>query len=183
MSGSKYMSLALQRCGVGAAPARRRRLPPSASGIHRTDASASIGRMLKRILFAASNDTRFIPGCGSRLKILELASKKQMLAYLLVGILRMGILRMGILRMGILRMGILRMGILRMGILRMHGKMHDSHLFVPGCGSPGSYYSPSVATMMALMVCRRFSASSKTIEASDSKTSSVTSMLSSPNFS
>ena len=117
---------------------------------------------------------RSLPGHGSRvtfggrLKILELASKKQMLAYLLVGILRMGILRMGILRMG---------------ILRMLGKMHDSDLFVPGYGSPGSYVSPSVATMMALMVCRRFSASSKTIEASDSKTSSVTSMLSSPNFS
>ena len=88
--------------------------------------------MLKRILFAASNDTRFIPGCGSRLKILELASKKQMLAYLLVGILRMGILRMG--------------------IRSMLGKMHDSDLFVPGPGSPSSYYSPRVATMMALMV-------------------------------
>ena len=39
---------------------------------------------------------------------------------------------------------------------------------------------PSVATMMALMVCRRFSAWSKTIECSDSKTSSVTSSPSMP---
>ena len=76
---------------------------------------------------------RSLPGHGSRvtfggrLKILELASKKQMLAYLLVGILRMG-------------------------IRSILGKMHDSDLFVPGCGNPGSYDSPSVATMMALMV-------------------------------
>ena len=38
---------------------------------------------------------------SAQLKILELASKNQMLAYLRVAILRMDILRMGILRMGI----------------------------------------------------------------------------------
>ena len=37
--------------------------------------------------------------------------------------------------------------------------------------------------MTALMVCIRFSASSNTMEAGDSKTSSVTSMQSMPNFS
>ena len=37
--------------------------------------------------------------------------------------------------------------------------------------------------MTALIVCMRFSASSKTIEAGDSKTSSVTSSAVSPNFS
>src|SRR4051794_24252219 len=42
---------------------------------------------------------------------------------------------------------------------------------------------PSVATMTALIVCMRFSASSKTIDASDSKTSSVTSSAVRPNFS
>ena len=40
-----------------------------------------------------------------------------------------------------------------------------------------------VATRMALIVCIRFSACSKTIDAGDSKTSSVTSMQSIPNFS
>ena len=43
--------------------------------------------------------------------------------------------------------------------------------------------SPSVATITALMVCMRFSAWSKTIECSDSKTSSVTSSASRPNSS
>ena len=42
---------------------------------------------------------------------------------------------------------------------------------------------PIVATMTALIVCMRFSASSKTTEAGDSKTSSVTSRASIPNFS
>ena len=41
----------------------------------------------------------------------------------------------------------------------------------------------SVAAMTALMVCIRFSASSKTMEAGLSKTSSVTSMAVRPNFS
>jgi len=41
----------------------------------------------------------------------------------------------------------------------------------------------SVAAMTALMVCMRFSASSKTIDCDDSKTSFVTSMQSIPNFS
>ena len=44
----------------------------------------------------------------------------------------------------------------------------------------GPVSSPSVATMTALIVCIRFSAWSKTIERSDSKTSSVTSRPSSP---
>jgi len=39
-----------------------------------------------------------------------------------------------------------------------------------------------VATMTALIVCRRFSASSKTIDAGDSKTSSVTSSAVIPNL-
>ena len=43
------------------------------------------------------------------------------------------------------------------------------------------YYSPNVATMTALMVCIRFSASSKTMLFSLSNTSSVTSMPSRPN--
>ncbi len=42
---------------------------------------------------------------------------------------------------------------------------------------------PIVATITALMVCMRFSASSQTIDASDSKTSSVTSSASRPYFS
>ena len=41
----------------------------------------------------------------------------------------------------------------------------------------------SVAAMTALMVCIRFSASSKTMECAPSKTSSVTSMQSMPNLS
>ena len=47
------------------------------------------------------------------------------------------------------------------------------------CPRPGRQ-SPSVATMTALIVCSRFSAWSKTIECSDSKTSSVTSRPSMP---
>ena len=43
--------------------------------------------------------------------------------------------------------------------------------------------SPIVATMAALMVCSRFSAWSNTMEAGDSKTSSVTSSASSPRLS
>lgn len=42
--------------------------------------------------------------------------------------------------------------------------------------------SPRVATITAFIVCILFSASSKTIEFSDSKTSSVTSIPSRPNF-
>ena len=45
------------------------------------------------------------------------------------------------------------------------------------------YRSARVAAMTALMVCRRFSASSKTMDCSLSKTSSVTSMAVRPNFS
>jgi len=41
----------------------------------------------------------------------------------------------------------------------------------------------SVAAMMALMVCMRFSDSSKTMDCGPSKTSFVTSMLVRPNFS
>jgi len=41
-------------------------------------------------------------------------------------------------------------------------------------------YDPSVATMIALIVCSRFSAWSNTMEAGDSNTSSVTSSPSSP---
>ena len=48
-------------------------------------------------------------------------------------------------------------------------------LFIP--------HSARLAAMTALMVCRRFSASSKTMERGPSKTSSVTSMQSMPNFS
>ena len=43
--------------------------------------------------------------------------------------------------------------------------------------------SPMVATMAALMVCSRFSAWANTIEAGDSKTSSVTSSAASPRLS
>jgi hypothetical protein len=43
-------------------------------------------------------------------------------------------------------------------------------------------YDPRVATITALIVCKRFSASSKTMECFDSKTSSVTSIPSRPNF-
>ena len=46
---------------------------------------------------------------------------------------------------------------------------------------PFSYFISSYMT--ALMVCIRFSASSKTMEAGDSNTSSVTYMASRPNFS
>jgi large conductance mechanosensitive channel len=52
---------------------------------------------------------------------------------------------------------------------------------VPPAPPPSSY--ASVATITALIVCMRFSASSHTIEDLDSKTSSVTSMASMPNFS
>ena len=45
------------------------------------------------------------------------------------------------------------------------------------------FYCYMVAAMTALMVCIRFSASSKTMEASLSKTSSVTSIQSIPNLS
>ena len=44
-----------------------------------------------------------------------------------------------------------------------------------------TFYSPRVATITALIVCIRFSASSKTMLFTDSKTSSVTSMPSRPN--
>jgi len=50
------------------------------------------------------------------------------------------------------------------------------------CGRD-TFYSPRVATITALMVCILFSASSKTMLAGLSKTSSVTSMPSRPNFS
>ena len=43
---------------------------------------------------------------------------------------------------------------------------------------PPQFLRPSVATMRALIVCIRFSACSKTTEAGDSKTSSVTSRAS-----
>ena len=43
-------------------------------------------------------------------------------------------------------------------------------------------YFPKVATITALMVCILFSASSKAMDASDSKTSSVTSSASRPYF-
>src|SRR5262249_51206144 len=46
-----------------------------------------------------------------------------------------------------------------------------------------SSLQPSVATSRALIVCMRFSAWSKTTDASDSKTSSATSRPSMPNFS
>ncbi len=46
-----------------------------------------------------------------------------------------------------------------------------------------NYKSPSVATMMALIVCNRFSASSKTTECLLRKTSSVTSSSANPYFS
>ena len=41
-------------------------------------------------------------------------------------------------------------------------------------------YAPSVAAITALIVCMRFSASSKTLDCADSNTSSVTSISSSP---
>ena len=63
--------------------------------------------------------------------------------------------------------------------------IHRLDLNVGGKGSIFSdgYRSARVAAMTALMVCRRFSASSKTIDCSLSKTSSVTSMAVRPNFS
>ena len=48
---------------------------------------------------------------------------------------------------------------------------------------PAINYTPSVAIITALMVCIRFSASSKTTDCSDSNTSSVTSSSLIPNFS
>jgi len=53
---------------------------------------------------------------------------------------------------------------------------YDAHLVTHLATSQ----SPRVATMTALIVCSRFSAWSKTIECSDSKTSSVTSRPSMP---
>ena len=50
----------------------------------------------------------------------------------------------------------------------------------PECDDDAHAQLASVATMTALIVCIRFSASSKTTEAGDSKTSSVTSSASSP---
>ena len=50
-------------------------------------------------------------------------------------------------------------------------------------GAGGSADGQRVAAITALMVCIRFSASSNTMEAGDSNTSSVTSMQSMPNFS
>src|SRR5262245_17224145 len=55
---------------------------------------------------------------------------------------------------------------------------------IPPQGDDGAHHQPpSVATMTALIVCIRFSASSKTSDAGDSNTSSVTSRESIPNFS
>ena len=54
---------------------------------------------------------------------------------------------------------------------------HDAHELL--CAPPQAI----VATRIDLMVCIRFSAWSKTIDALDSKTSSVTSIASMPNFS
>jgi hypothetical protein len=51
------------------------------------------------------------------------------------------------------------------------------------CDDDAHPQRPSVATMTALMVCMRFSASSQTSDAGDSNTSSVTSSASMPNFS
>ncbi len=51
----------------------------------------------------------------------------------------------------------------------------------PFCLLP--YDAQSVAAMTALMVCMRFSASSKTMDCGPSNTSSVTSMQLMPNFS
>ena len=53
----------------------------------------------------------------------------------------------------------------------------------PERGDDAHRQSPSVATMTALIVCSRFSASSHTSDAGDSKTSSVTSRAGIPNFS
>ena len=53
-----------------------------------------------------------------------------------------------------------------------------------GCPNRDSpLFYASVAAMTALMVCIRFSASSKTMERGDSNTSSVTSIQSMPNLS
>ena len=54
---------------------------------------------------------------------------------------------------------------------------------IANSASTGRFFYYNVAAMTALMVCIRFSASSKTMEASLSKTSSVTSMQEMPNLS
>ena len=51
------------------------------------------------------------------------------------------------------------------------------------CDDDAHRQCPNVATMTALIVCIRFSASSQTSDAGDSKTSSLTSSDASPNFS
>jgi hypothetical protein len=63
------------------------------------------------------------------------------------------------------------------------GSPRRSSAFPPSATTTRMGQSPNVATITALMVCIRFSASSKTSDASDSKTSSVTSRASIPNFS
>ncbi len=61
---------------------------------------------------------------------------------------------------------------------------HIRHSFaVPPSPQGEGFFYAKVAAMTALMVCIRFSASSKTMDASLSKTSSVTSMQSMPNLS
>ena len=50
------------------------------------------------------------------------------------------------------------------------------------CSKRVPFFIYSVAAITALMVCMRFSASSKTMDCADSKTSSVTSIASMPNF-
>lgn len=71
---------------------------------------------------------------------------------------------------------------------KMSGTPRGGDIFPPPAtgGSQSSKkmggMSASVATMTALMVCFRFSASSNTMEFGDSNTSSVTSRASSPNF-
>lgn len=57
------------------------------------------------------------------------------------------------------------------------------HQRVAAEGDDDTRRDPSVATMIALMACIRFSAWSKTMEHGDSNTSSVTSRASSPVFS
>ena len=63
------------------------------------------------------------------------------------------------------------------------GSPRRSSAFPPSATTTRTSQLPRVATMTALIVCIRFSASSKTSEAGDSKTSSVTSSASIPNFS
>ena len=79
------------------------------------------------------------------------------------------------------------------GGIHRSGERPAAGLVAPGLQPPGfqeglqfgghADQSPRVATMTALMVCMRFSASSKTMLLLPSKTSSVTSTPSRPNFS